>query len=301
MNLVELASKQFLRHLKPAHFLAARSKYYAAKRKLEPLILLRNGKFSTADLLQEINSRIGSDVDILMVHSSVNSLFPMYQGTAIELLNGLIEYCGSRTTLVMPAFVFQDPVRQSFASGKQEPAVFNVRRTPSQMGLITELFRRTKGAHVSRHPAYRVAALGPLAESIVRNQEQSPTGMGRGTPFDFMAIHNAHIIGIGKSFQVLTQAHHVESLLGDDFPVEKSQSAPRLITLKDGDELVEMQVGGFQTDWEFDIWKLRKIMDSGTLREWKFHGVPMFSTRAGDVTDALLAAAAKGITLYNKP
>jgi len=42
-------------------------------------------------------------------------------------------------------------------------------------------------------------------------------------------------------------------------------------------------------------------MDSTSLSEWTFHHVPMFATRAADVTDALIAAAKRGITLYEKP
>ncbi|HQG48575.1 MAG TPA: hypothetical protein PK373_05755 [Sedimentisphaerales bacterium] len=53
--------------------------------------------------------------------------------------------------------------------------------------------------------------------------------------------------------------------------------------------------------WNFNIWKLRNIMDHDQLREWRFHHVPMFSARAADVTESLLAAARRGVTLYDKP
>ena len=36
-----------------------------------------------------------------------------------------------------------------------------------------------------------------------------------------------------------------------------------------------------------------------TLREWKFHHVPMFATRAAEVTGQLVAAARRGVTLYD--
>ena len=93
------------------------------------------------------------------------------------------------------------------------------------MGLLTELFRRSKGVLQSRHPVYRVAALGPHAQELIRGHENAPSGMGKGTPFDYMAQHNARIIGIGKTFQVMTQTHHVESLLGSDWPAPQVLSA----------------------------------------------------------------------------
>ena len=49
------------------------------------------------------------------------------------------------------------------------------------------------------------------------------------------------------------------------------------------------------------MWKLRDILGSDQLREWRFHNVPLFATRAHDVTEALQDAAKRGVTLYEKP
>jgi hypothetical protein len=48
------------------------------------------------------------------------------------------------------------------------------------------------------------------------------------------------------------------------------------------------------------MWKLREIMGPDKLREWRFHHVPMFATRAADVTAALVDAARRGVTLYER-
>ena len=53
--------------------------------------------------------------------------------------------------------------------------------------------------------------------------------------------------------------------------------------------------------WKRDMWRLRKIMNGRTLREWTFHHVPLFATRAADVTAELIAAAKRGVTLYEPP
>ena len=36
------------------------------------------------------------------------------------------------------------------------------------------------------------------------------------------------------------------------------------------------------------------------LKEWQFHGRPFFSVRAGELTDELVAAAKRGIVLYDE-
>ena len=168
-------------------------------------------------------------------------------------------------------------------------------------GLATELFRRSKGVVQSRHPVYRMSALGPLAKQLTAGHERAETPSGRGTPFDFMAHHNTRVIGIGKPIQVLTQAHHAEAVMGEDFPVPGRSEEALPMTLIDGNEEIPFDLPGRSFDWRFNIWKLRTIMDRDSLQEWTFHHVPMFATRAADVTSALIDAAKRGVTLYDKP
>jgi hypothetical protein len=49
------------------------------------------------------------------------------------------------------------------------------------------------------------------------------------------------------------------------------------------------------------MWKLKQIMRKEDLLQWKFHNVPLFATRAGTVSESLIAAAQAGVTLYEKP
>jgi aminoglycoside N3'-acetyltransferase len=167
------------------------------------------------------------------------------------------------------------------------------------MGLLTELFRRSRGVVQSRHPVYRVAALGPQANDLIHGHEHAPGGMGKDTPFDYMALHQARIIGIGKTFQVMTQTHHVESLLGDDWPAPQTRLPNIPVTVVEQQCETEMEIGGIQQQWTFNIWKLREIMSKEGLDEWRFHNCPMFCTRADEVTDALVNAAKRGFTLYD--
>lgn len=298
MNLVEKLSSILLKLLPRQYFLRVRSAYFKLKKKASPLVCLVHGTFTTSDLIAEIDSKLDRDWQVLMVHSSVNNLHPMYKGSALELLKALIDYCGPDRTLVMPAFNFGENGEGTRETLKKNPR-FDLRRTPSQMGLLTELFRRSRGVSQSRHPAYRVAALGPLAEKLTLGHEYAPNGMGKSTPFDFMALHKAQIIGIGKTFQVMTQVHHVESLLGEDWPAPQTvlPSIPVTIIEKQGE--TTMELGGLQQQWTFNIWKLRDIMSSESLKEWRFHSCPMFMARADEVTDTLVEAAARGFTLYD--
>jgi aminoglycoside 3-N-acetyltransferase len=235
-----------------------------------------------------------------MVHSSVNGLAPMYDGNAMELLGALIDYVGPGRTLVMPAFNFGEYGGAGVRELLRKNPRFDLRRTPSQMGLLTELFRRSSGVVQSRHPAYRIAALGPLAEALTAGHEQSPGGLGPGTPFDYMAQHNAQIVGLGKSFQVMTQVHHVEGLLENEWPAPTHRLPELPVTIVERDRETDMLLGGLQQEWSFNIWKLRELLGPDELREWTFHHCPLFAARAGRVTDALVQAARRGFVLYDR-
>lgn len=298
MRLVEGLSSLLLRILPREQFLRIRNSYFRLKQKAAPLLRLVHGTFTTEDLVAEIDRRLDDDWDILMVHSSVNGLEPTYQGSALELLQALVSYCGPERTLVMPAFYFGESGEGARESLKKNPR-FDLRRTPSQMGLLTELFRRSRGVVQSRHPVYRIAALGPLAQELTRHHENAPSGMGPDTPFDFMARHNAQVLGIGKTFQVMTQVHHVEGLLGEDWPAPQRDLPAVPVTVVEKDSETAMELSGTQQQWTFNIWKLRDIMPGDRLREWRFHNCPMFAARAGEVTDALVTAAQRGFCLYD--
>lgn len=298
MSLKETLSSALLRILPRQYFLKARMVYLRAKTKTAPLLKLIHGTFTTEELIAEIDRRVGNDWDILMVHSSVNSMLPMYQGSALELCKALINYCGPERTLVMPAFNFGEDNEGARETLKKNPR-FDLRRTPSTMGLLTELFRRSRGVVQSRHPVYRIAAVGPRAQEMLKNHELAPGGMGPNTPFDFMAQHNAQIIGIGKTFQVMTQVHHVESLMGDDWPAPQTELPGIQVTLVEKNTETEMTLGGTQQSWRFNIWKLRELMSTDKLQEWRFHNCPLFAARAGEVTDVLVAGARRGFVLYD--
>lgn len=298
MNPVEWFSGLALRFAGDAQREKLRAGYLAARRRLDPLAVALYGKFDAVDLKVHLEQRIGHGYEILMVHSSVNHMQPMFSGSPLELVRMLMDFVGPTRTLVMPTFYFGDPkVGGALKTLRQKPR-FDIRRTPSQMGLATELFRRMPGVISSRHPVYRVAAFGPLAADLVAGHERAKAPAGLGSPFEYMALHETCVIGIGKPIQVMTQAHHTEGAMGREFPVPYTEGEPFTVTLVDGSQEVPFQMRSRDYAGRFDIWRLRKLLKPGTMQEWRFHHVPMFSARAGDVSRQLEEQARAGRTLY---
>ena len=300
MDLLHAASDKALRYMPKSWFLAVREYYHILRQKFSFLLQLRHGTFDTIALREHLEQRLDSDFEILMVHSSVNHMIPYYKGNPLELIHMLIDFCGPNRTLVMPAFYFGDPkigtVHETFNACPN----FDLKKTPSQMGLVTELFRRYKGVVQSRHPVYRVSAYGPLAEQLIKGHENASGPAGAGSPFEFMVAHKTLVIGIGKSFHVMTQVHHVDDIIGDAVPRKtvEANSAPN-VTVIDGENKIPVRLPRSTIEWRFNISKLPNLLKKGDLEYWKFHNVPLFAAYAHNVTTSLVEAAKEGKTLYD--
>ena len=79
----------------------------------------------------------------------------------------------------MPTFSMAGSMESCLNSGR----VFDVRTTPSQMGVISETFRKREGVLRSLHPTHSVAGWGKDAECFLRDHDKSPTPFGYDTPF----------------------------------------------------------------------------------------------------------------------
>lgn len=304
MNLKMILSDFALRYLPEQYFTKLRNGYFFFLEKTASIQVLIRGSFGVDDLRKHLETQINEDFEILMVHSSINGMKPTFKGAPLELMQMLIDFCGPNRTLAMPAFFFGDPKVGTLNETLKQNPYFNMRRRPSQMGMLTELFRRSKGVCQSRHPSYRVSALGPLAVDLTKGHEHATSGAGIGSPFEFMTKHKTIILGIGKSFDVMTQVHHTEGVMQEDFPVPKSSKEtfiPLDVIFVEGKEEIpaKIQRGGLQ--WRFNILKLPSLLQEGQLTCWKFHGVPFFKANAADITRTLIAEAKKGNTLYDPP
>ena len=302
MNLLESLSSLAARRLEGRRFERLRAAYRGMRKRLTPAMRFVYGTFTADELREHLEERLPNDFEVLMVHSSVDHMKPMYVGDPLQFVRTLTDFCGPDRTLVMPTFYFGDPAIGGARNTFERKPVLDLRRTQSQMGLATELFRRSGGVVSSRHPVYRVSALGPLADELTQGHEYAETPSGKGTPFDRMTACRTLILGIGKPFEVLTQVHHAEDLMGDDFPVPRGPKAePVQMTLVDGKIKIPFRLGGQGSiRGRRNMWRLRRIMSRERLREWRFHGVPMFATYAEHVTHDIMAAAERGLTLYEQ-
>jgi len=271
-----------------------------ARRKLAAVLQIVNGRFDAAALRTELLRALPERFDALMVHCSFDDLLPMYSEGVGQLLAVLRDLCGRERTLAMPAFTYQVPGGDLAAHFRAHPR-FDARRQPSQMGLLSEVFRRTPGVLRSLHPTHSVCALGPLAADITAGHHLTESTFGARSPFARMAGLDTVILGLGKPFyRVLTQIHAAEDLLGDRFPLPREFKEVDVTLIgATGEYPYRLRIDATEFDRRLD--RLPRMLAPGDLAEWRFHGVPLFRTSAGRVTTAICEAGLRGKTLYAGP
>jgi aminoglycoside N3'-acetyltransferase len=147
--------------------------------------------------------------DIVCVHSSFSSL-GYVEGGPETLIRALEEVVGSSGTIMMPTFSMGSSMLSYIESGE----VYDVRKTPSKVGAVTEAFRKWPGVIRSLHPTNSVAAKGRLAKDLLDGHHQSPRPFGLETPFGRLAPFGGKILMINT--HIHSFLHHVQDLV--DFP-----------------------------------------------------------------------------------
>jgi aminoglycoside N3'-acetyltransferase len=271
-----------------------------ARKRFAPVLSTLHGRFTTDELIADLSRRLPADFEILMVHSSFDSLLPMYRGNAKELVAGLIDFCGPNRTLVMPSFVMGGRSYDAASYFAAKP--FDVRTTPSEMGMIAEIFRRTPNVLRSLHPTASVCALGPLAPELTADHHLSKKGLGPDSPFGVMTVRRTAIIGIGvEYFRCLTHVHAASQKMGDAYPIKLNSITTEVTLIDFQGQRHEYQLGLPDRSKKLDLTVLWQILTKEELREWTFHSVPLFAVPSASVlTERLIEAAHRGITVFGQ-
>src|SRR5215211_8018564 len=115
-----------------------------------PSVVILEAAMLTFDQLVAGFRNLGvEEGDTLLVHSSYKS-FGEVEGGPLTVIRALEDALGAEGTLIMPTF--------NFDFNKGVP--WDVRTTPSKMGILTELVRQDPRAKRVFHPFYSFAILG---------------------------------------------------------------------------------------------------------------------------------------------
>ena len=256
--------------------------------------ILAYGKIDQKDfkyILQEIlNIRVG---DNIFVNSSLDFLYIDFNPN--ELIDILIEHVGKTGTIVMPAFA---GISYDFLSGNH---IFNVKRTPSQSGLITELFRRRPGSKRSLHPTKSVVSIGPLSDFLIKDHQEDVFPFGKQSPFYKMIQKDFLTIGLGVSTSKMSFAHCVEDELGKNFPVSvyHREIFEGKCIGRDGNKVLVPTYAHNMSKMNFNIPKYIKKYYSKKV-DVKYKGRNVYSVSSKNIFQNMKMNALKGRTIYSR-
>jgi aminoglycoside 3-N-acetyltransferase len=167
-------------------------------------------------LQQDLGIRKG---ECVFIHSSSNKMnldFPVHRIFGI-----LRDVVGREGTLVFPSW------------NQEHEGVFDIRFTPTNMGLIPELARRIPEAIRSLHPLNSMLAWGPLAEPLTRDHAKSKAPLDENSPLHKLATTGGKVIGLGVTSYNLSLIHCPESLWLDKFPFPRFSSRTHFLPIID--------------------------------------------------------------------
>lgn len=170
--------------------------------------------FARADLQRALNGLGIARGDTVLVHSSFDA-FEGFQGKPSDVISVLQAAVGAEGLVMMPTMTFSGT---AVAYARSNP-LFDESRTPSRMGLLTELFRRSPQVLRSVHSTHSVALWGRDAGAIAAGHHLARTPCGVGTPFEALLKRNGKIVLLGTDIGVLTFFHLLEEIFEAELPV----------------------------------------------------------------------------------
>ena len=163
--------------------------------------------YSVRDALRTLGI---TDGDILLFHSSLKS-FGYIEGGADAVIDGALLAVGDRGTLVAPTLVQRD-----FANAYKN---WDKNRTPSDVGRITEVFRKRPEALRSDQATHSVAAIGPMAKFLTeghtacgpRPSIYGDYAFAESSPWQKMYDLGGKVVFMGATIESNTYRHFIEA------------------------------------------------------------------------------------------
>lgn len=164
-------------------------------------------------LLNDMRSLGVAAGDILFIHSSFKSLGPV-TGGAVSVIHALEEVVGPDGLILMPSFNLVERDRRA--------ETWDLERTPSTVGWLTEYFRRMPGTQRSDHYSHSVAARGKRAVAFVSEHRSdegwhspwdlAPWGKTYGTHSPMVRAYRrgGKLLMLGVDYETSTYVHLVE-------------------------------------------------------------------------------------------
>jgi len=245
-------------------------------------------------ILTKLEIKNGSTV---FIHSSTDNLNISFN--PVRLLEILLETVGGSGTLVFPCWQFSYRAEDYLKSGK----VFDVRRSPSALGMLTEIARRYPGAQRSIHPTNSIVAIGKNAAEITGSHHEDIYPCGEKSPYYRVMQSGGVIAGIGVNANFMSFVHCPEDVLKDKFPVKTrlDQVFEAKVKKADGSvEIVKTLAAHPQIRHNNIMRFLKKNISKQICRNVTIRGNRFFTAHTKALFDSIVELAKENKTIYTQ-
>lgn len=205
--------------------------------------------YTKAELLTQLKSMNIDQNGTIIIHSSMKSIGNVEGGadTVLDVLSHFMK----NGLLVFPTHTWE------YVNQKQPK--FYVETSPSNVGILTEKFRKRPNVIRSLHPTHSVAALGKDARSFIEDNEKFDTPCARGSSWGKLLDRQAKILLVGVDLKRNTFIHGIEEWM--DIPGRVTETHEQLITvLPDGTEISVPSRRHYGLSWSEHYWKVEEVL-----------------------------------------
>lgn len=249
--------------------------------------------YTKNDLLNQLEEMGIDSRGSLLVHSSYKSIGPV-EGGPDTVLDSLSDYM-QEGLLVLPTHTWN-------YINADNPN-FYVADSPSNVGILTERFRKRPGVYRSYHPTHSVAALGKDAQSFVQGDEKHDTPCARGSSLGKLLNRKGQIILVGVDLTRNTFIHGIEEW--NNVPNRMADTHEALYTiLPDGTKISVPSRRHSGLSWSEHYWKIDDhLLASGAMWLGKLGDAEVRICDAVKLTEVVSNLLQKNPDLFleNKP
>ena len=182
--------------------------------------------------------------NLLLVHSSMDGLAACGV-SAKEVIDFLIDLLGDSGTLVFAAYPKCKPV-----TDESDVLYYDSKRTMSWTGLMPNVFCRYPNVIRSEYPYNSLAARGPLADEMIKNNLDDDLSQGPHSSWHYIVEHHAKILYIGVSAAMsCTMFNYPEDALGDNWYVKDWYNVQKYRIKKNNGEIIDKTIRERNPEW----------------------------------------------------
>jgi aminoglycoside N3'-acetyltransferase len=287
--------KTFLKHI------LLRYPGYLKMKLLTPILRRKYYDYDTKDFISSLQ-KVGiiPGDSIFLMYSQDKVYFKTGKRISVNLLlQDILDYLGQDGTVM--ALCFSLDRRKIVA----KESLFDIKKTPTECGILSETLRRKRGSERSLHPIFSAISYGKKAKFFSDSHHTSPYPFDSTSPYFKLMADGGKYLGIGVGFEAFTPCHMVEDYFKDEFKQKIYFDTPDKfsVVLSDGNcKSLDAYVRNHKTFTGdgFDPIYYFKLLDIPHERAFTRSGINLFVFRIQDFFDAAIEIyQSQGITVWD--